>query len=244
MTGKKSAKETKPSTVVADDPADRKGRLKSIGGSQSGHWNNRLANQTVQALWLKNSSPEERDKQLSATVAALIGTAPKDELEGMMAAQLIAAHNAAMECHRRTMLGEQTFESRRRESRASQQAVAHLCAARSARPPSRKRPAKGHGRACPRPCGRAGGGRHGCRARSTEADCLSGHQRAVAPFHLWVHGPSDVQSCHLPAGNPGLCCRAWPRTEHEDRQYGRLVSEWIATIGIGSSLQKGVLTGF
>jgi hypothetical protein len=113
MTGKKSAKETKPSTVVADDPADRKGRLKSIGGSQSGHWNNRLANQTVQALWLKNSSPEERDKQLSATVAALIGTAPKDELEGMMAAQLIAAHNAAMECHRRTMLGEQTFESRR-----------------------------------------------------------------------------------------------------------------------------------
>jgi hypothetical protein len=37
----------------------------------------------------------------------------KDELEGMMAAQLIAAHNAAMECYRRAMLGEQTFESRR-----------------------------------------------------------------------------------------------------------------------------------
>jgi hypothetical protein len=31
----------------------------------------------------------------------------------MMAAQLIAAHNAAMECHRRAMLGEQGFESRR-----------------------------------------------------------------------------------------------------------------------------------
>ena len=28
----------------------------------------------------------------------------------MMAAQLIAAHNAAMECYRRAMLGEQTFE--------------------------------------------------------------------------------------------------------------------------------------
>jgi hypothetical protein len=38
---------------------------------------------------------------------------PKDELEGMMAAQLIAAHNAAMECYRRAMLGEQTFEGRR-----------------------------------------------------------------------------------------------------------------------------------
>lgn len=102
-----------PKTVVADDPDDRKGRLKNIGGSHSDHWNNTLANQAVQALWLKNSSTEERDKQLSATVAAMIGIAPKDELEGMMAAQLVAAHNAAMECYRRAMIGEQTFEGRR-----------------------------------------------------------------------------------------------------------------------------------
>lgn len=102
-----------PKTVVADDPDDRKGRLKNIGGSQSDHWNNTLANQAVQALWMKNSSQDERDKQLSATVAALIGIAPKDELEGMMAAQLVAAHNAAMECYRRAMIGEQTFEGRR-----------------------------------------------------------------------------------------------------------------------------------
>ncbi|OPH82906.1 hypothetical protein [Nitrobacter vulgaris] len=102
-----------PKTVVADDPDDCKGRLKNIGGSQSDHWNNTLANQAVQALWMKNSSQDERDKQLSATVAALIGIAPKDELEGMMAAQLVAAHNAAMECYRRAMIGEQTFEGRR-----------------------------------------------------------------------------------------------------------------------------------
>lgn len=112
MSAKKSDANA-PKTVVADDPDDRKGRLKNIGGSQSDHWNNTLANQAVQALWVKNSSPEERDKQLSATVAALIGIAPKDELEGMMAAQLIAAHNAAMECYRRAMIGEQTFEGRR-----------------------------------------------------------------------------------------------------------------------------------
>ena len=59
-----------PKTVVADDPDDRKGRLKNIGGSQSDHWNNIVANQALKALWLNNSSPEERDKQLSATVAA------------------------------------------------------------------------------------------------------------------------------------------------------------------------------
>ena len=111
MTAKKPA--NTPTTVVADDPDDRNGRLKSIGGSQSDHWNNTLANQAVQALWLKNSSAEERDKQLSATVSALMGIAPKDELEGMMAAQLVAAHNAAMECYRRAMIGEQSFEGRR-----------------------------------------------------------------------------------------------------------------------------------
>ena len=102
-----------PTTVLADDPNDRKGTLKNIGGSQSDHWNNILANQVVQALWVKNSDKNERDRQLSAAVAALIGIAPKGELEGMMAAQLIAAHNAAMECYRRAMIGEQTFEGRR-----------------------------------------------------------------------------------------------------------------------------------
>jgi hypothetical protein len=34
-------------------------------------------------------------------------------MEGMIAAQLLAAHNAAMECYRRAMIGEQTFEGRR-----------------------------------------------------------------------------------------------------------------------------------
>ena len=31
----------------------------------------------------------------------------------MIAAQLLAAHNAAMECYRRAMIGEQTFDGRR-----------------------------------------------------------------------------------------------------------------------------------
>jgi hypothetical protein len=35
------------------------------------------------------------------------------ELEGMIADQLLAAHNATMECYRRAMIGEQTFEGRR-----------------------------------------------------------------------------------------------------------------------------------
>ena len=114
MSGKKAGVgSNEPRTVIARDPAYQSGRLKAIGGSGSDDWNNILVNQAAQALWVKNASPEQCDKQLSATVAALVGIGPKDELEGMMAAQLIAAHNAAMECYRRGMIGEQTFEGRR-----------------------------------------------------------------------------------------------------------------------------------
>src|SRR5262249_25107639 len=77
------------------------------------HFNNILANQAFSSLWLKHSDEATRNKQLQATLAALIGISPGDELEGMMAAQLIAAHNAAMECYRRSMIAEQTPEGRR-----------------------------------------------------------------------------------------------------------------------------------
>jgi len=114
MSTKKTAADgNKAKTVVANDPDDLKGALKNIGGSRSDHWNNLLANQAIQSLWIKHSDQETRDRQWSATVAAMVGIGPKDELEGMMAAQLVAAHNAAMECYRRAMIGEQTFEGRR-----------------------------------------------------------------------------------------------------------------------------------
>ena len=88
------------------------GRLKGIGGSQSDHWNETLAGQAVLSLWTKNSDSQTSTKQVEGVLAALQGIGPKDELEGMMAAQLIAAHNAAMECYRRAMIGEQSFEGR------------------------------------------------------------------------------------------------------------------------------------
>ena len=39
--------------VVANDPNDRKGTLKAIGGSQSDAWNSIIANSTLQTLWLR-----------------------------------------------------------------------------------------------------------------------------------------------------------------------------------------------
>ena len=97
--------------MVANDPEDLQGRLKRIGGSQSDPWNNMLANQAISTLWTAKDA-ETRSRQYTATVAALVGIGPKDEIEGMIAAQLIAAHYAAMECYRRAMGSDQTFEGR------------------------------------------------------------------------------------------------------------------------------------
>ena len=105
-------KSAAPTVIEVHDPAKLPGKLKAIGGSMSDVLNNIIANQAVSALWLNNSDAEQVKKQRHAAVDALIGIAPKDELEGMMAAQLVAAHNAAMECYRRAMIGEQTFGGR------------------------------------------------------------------------------------------------------------------------------------
>ena len=103
----------KPTTITANDPIDRKGELKRVGGSTSDAFNNVLANSVIQTLWFKNSDAETQSKQLTAAVAALTGIAPQDELEGMLAGQLVAANAAAMECYRRAMHNEQTFEGRK-----------------------------------------------------------------------------------------------------------------------------------
>ena len=100
-------------TLVAKDPSHEPGTLKLIGGSASDDWNNTLANQTIQTLWVKHSDEQTIHRQFKAATAALIGIGPRDELEGMLAAQMIASHSAAMECYRRAMLGEQSFEGRR-----------------------------------------------------------------------------------------------------------------------------------
>ena len=117
----------KPKVTNVTHPSQERPQLKALGGSQSDAWNNVLANQTMQSLWLKHSNEDDRDKQIKATAAALIGIAPKDEIEGILAAQLIAAHNAAMECYRRAMLAEQTFEGRH-ESLSQANKLSRSCA--------------------------------------------------------------------------------------------------------------------
>jgi hypothetical protein len=100
-------------TLPVQDPAGTAGKLKRIGGSVSDEFNSVLAHQAIQTLGTKYSDSGSQERQMHATIDALIGIGPRDELEGMLAAQMVALHNASMECLRRAMLGEQTFEGRR-----------------------------------------------------------------------------------------------------------------------------------
>jgi hypothetical protein len=91
----------------------RRFTLRSISGSDDEDFSFILAHQVLVALWQENSDSDERTRQEGATLAAMMGMKPRDEQEGMLIGQLIACHNAAMECYRRAMIGGQAFEARR-----------------------------------------------------------------------------------------------------------------------------------
>src|SRR5271166_4267487 len=86
MGAKKRAGRRKGTAIAADDPELRRA-LRRVGGSKSPHWNNVLVRQAVDTLWL------DEDTRVGAIVGAVMGIGPRDELEGMMAAPLVAAHN-------------------------------------------------------------------------------------------------------------------------------------------------------
>ncbi len=72
-----------------------------------------LINQVNAALCLHEGLPEhEHRSRVQAAVSMLQGIGPKDEIEGMLAAQMVATHNAAMQCLEQAMAQEQTFEGR------------------------------------------------------------------------------------------------------------------------------------
>lgn len=72
-------------------------------------------NGTIAALWTgKEPGSEVPGMRQFAVVQTLKGIGPKDPLESILAAQMVATHEAAMECCRRTHLPEQSFEGSRR----------------------------------------------------------------------------------------------------------------------------------
>ena len=90
MMGNAANKSAKPKTVVVQHPATLPGKDKDIGGSMSDDWNLVIGNHVFNSL-RPIADEEERNKAFTAAMQGLIGIAPRDELEGMIASQLIAA---------------------------------------------------------------------------------------------------------------------------------------------------------
>ena len=110
---KKTKEQAGPKPLLASDPERQTGRLQHLCGSKNDDFNNATANQLLNALWLPEDTPEDtRHGQFRAALGALSGIAPRDEIEGMLASQMVACHHAAMECYRRAMIGEQPFTAR------------------------------------------------------------------------------------------------------------------------------------
>jgi len=88
-----------------------KGR--NYAGTDNDEITTAIVHQAVDSLWLAHASQDQADSRIRATAATLEAIAPRDVIEGQIAAQLVAAHNAAMECYRRAMIENQSFEGRR-----------------------------------------------------------------------------------------------------------------------------------
>lgn len=95
------------------EDGNNEAQFRDLGGSASDDCNRLVGAQTLISLSAQESSREVKRLQAEGTLAALRGISPKDELEGLMASQLIAAHKAMMECYRRAMITDQTFDGRR-----------------------------------------------------------------------------------------------------------------------------------
>lgn len=87
--------------------------LEAATGSTSSALQSQLLDQVTHALWFpKWKTVEEQVQAARAACDALRQIAPRTPLEGMLAAQMIPTHNAAMECLRRSMIESRTIEGR------------------------------------------------------------------------------------------------------------------------------------
>jgi hypothetical protein len=109
MSKTKSVTKIDPAKVKAVASAiqlERRPRAKELGGSDIPLFNQDIVESVLSSRRIYPGEDEARLRYY-ATAAALSGIDPRDEIEGMLAAQLIATHNVAMECLRLAMIPNQ-----------------------------------------------------------------------------------------------------------------------------------------
>jgi len=158
--------QTKPEqqTLAIGKPENGIGRLKRIGGSRDDNFNNVLANQVVNALWLDRTDDGSREKQKTGRHFGANGHRPERRDRGHAGSAdgrdplRLAGMPATCDDSRADLSGTDG------SAQPGEQAVAYLHDADGgATALSRQRAAEGNRRACPRAFGRAGDCRHGYR---------------------------------------------------------------------------------
>jgi hypothetical protein len=141
MSARKSRKAAQPEPPDLKAAAQEWSGRKDLSGSDSGYFPLALVNQVWRSLIQPEGTPEWV-VELSRTAAtnALKGIAPRDPLEGMLAAQMVATHEAAMDCFRRAQVPGQTFEGRRQNLELANKLVRSYAALHDARPRPTARP--------------------------------------------------------------------------------------------------------
>jgi hypothetical protein len=105
-----AAPKPKPVEIILDEAEPD--TMRDIAGSKSDRFNLSLINVMAQTGWFPSGqSEEDRNRQLFVAVTGLRAFKAADEIEGMIAAQAMAAHHASMECSRRAMVPDQPFEA-------------------------------------------------------------------------------------------------------------------------------------
>jgi hypothetical protein len=100
---------TKPDTA-ADDPTKPHVELQEYGGSDEWpDFNQALVRATILSIPAAGG-PDGKEVRIALAAAGLAAFKPKDAIEGMLAAQAVALHHAAMQCLGRAMVPEQHFE--------------------------------------------------------------------------------------------------------------------------------------
>ena len=103
---------TKKSTK-ANQPIEVPEGQSALSESPSIPISRQLIGDVVEALWLPSAlSKEEKLERVRSAMGMLEGMRLSDQMEQLLGAQMIGVHSAAMECLRRAMIPEQTFEGR------------------------------------------------------------------------------------------------------------------------------------
>ena len=108
---KRSRTKKQPAPTVV--PIESMKVLEGAIGTDNPCLRRRLIGQVCETLWIPEGvSEDEKLARIGSAILLYKGIKPADEIEGMLAVQMVATHNAAMDCLRRAMIDGQTFEGR------------------------------------------------------------------------------------------------------------------------------------